>query len=56
MGSSSTKTYSSYKTASAKIKKLTKKKRYYVQIRTYRKAYGSTYYSGWSGKKSIKTK
>ena len=56
MGSSSTKTYSSYKTTSAKISKLSKKKKYYVQVRTYRKAYGSTYYSGWSSKKSIKTK
>ncbi len=41
---------------SKKIKKLSKKKKYYVQVRTYMKKGGVTYYSKWSGKKTVKTK
>lgn len=48
-------------TTSKTIKKLKKKKKYYVQVRTYKNVkneYGDTYkiYSNWSSKKSIKTK
>lgn len=38
------------------IKKLAKKKRYYVQVRSYKTLNGKTYYSAWSSKKSVKTK
>ncbi len=38
------------------IKKLSKKTKYYVQVRNYRKSGGKTYYSKWSAKKSVKTK
>lgn len=43
------------KAKSKKIKKLAKKTRYYVQIRTYTVKGGKTYYSGWSTK-SVVTK
>jgi len=39
-----------------KISKLKKKKRYYVQVRTYTVKSGKTFYSKWSARKSIKTK
>lgn len=42
-------------TVSKKIKKLKAKKKYYVQIRTYRKT-NKNYYSGWSAKKVVKVK
>ena len=38
------------------IKKLKGGKKYYVQIRTYVKKNGITYYSKWSTKKTVKTK
>lgn len=38
------------------IKKLAKKKRYYVRVRVARKIAGATYYSAWSSKKAVKTK
>ncbi len=38
------------------LKGLKKGKTYYVQARAYKKADGKTYYSGWSGKKSVKIK
>ena len=41
---------------SKKITKLKSKRRYYVQVRAYKKINGKTYYSNWSSKKSIKTK
>ena len=41
---------------SKKIKKLSRKKTYYVQVRTYMKKNGVTYYSSWSSRKSVKTK
>lgn len=44
------------KKTSKKIKKLKKKKTYYVQVRTYKKVSGKNYCSTWSSKKSVKTK
>ena len=50
------KTISGYKNTSKKVGSLKAKKRYYVQVRTYKKV-GSTYfYSGWSSKKYVTTK
>ena len=49
-----TKTISKNKTTSYTIKKLKKKKTYYVRIRTYKKVSGKTYYSGWSSVKKVK--
>lgn len=51
-----TKTISKNKTTSYTIKKLKKKKTYYVRIRTYKKVSGKTYYSGWSSVKKVKIK
>lgn len=42
------------KITSKTIKKLKNKKTYYVQIRTYKKVLGKTYYSSWSSKKKIR--
>lgn len=42
------------KTTSYTVSKLTKKKTYYVRIRTYKKVSGKTYYSGWSSVKKVK--
>lgn len=39
-----------------KISKLKAKKTYYVQVRTYTKKNGITFYSKWSAKKSVTTK
>lgn len=41
---------------SKKVGKLLKKKKYYVQVRTYTVSGGKTYYSKWSGKKIVTTK
>ena len=41
---------------SKKISKLKAKRTYYVQVRTYTKKNGTTFYSKWSAKKSVKTK
>ena len=49
-------TVKGYATTSKKVKKLKKKKKYFVRIRTYKKVGKITYYSGWSKAKSIKTK
>lgn len=43
-------------TVSKAVKKLKAKKKYYVRVRTYKTVSGVTYYSSWSGAKSIKTK
>lgn len=51
-----TKTISKNKTTSYTIKKLKKKKTYYVRIRTYKKVSGKTYYSGWSSVKKATIK
>ena len=56
MSSAKTKSITSYKTVSKTITKLKKKKKYYVQVRTYKTVSGTKYYSSWSAKKSIKTK
>lgn len=41
---------------SKKISKLKAKTKYYVQVRTYTKKNGTTFYSKWSTKKSVKTR
>lgn len=41
---------------SAKVAKLKGNKTYYVQVRSYKKVSGKTYYSTWSTTKSVKTK
>lgn len=41
---------------SKKISKLKAKTKYYVQVRTYTKKNGNTFYSKWSTKKTVKTK
>ena len=56
MKGAKTVTVKSAKTTSKKVKKLKKKKKYYVQVRTYKVVNGKTYWSGWSAKKSVKTK
>jgi hypothetical protein len=43
-------------TVKTSISKLTAKKTYYVRIRTYKTVNGKTYYSTWSGAKTVKTK
>lgn len=55
MSQSKTGNVNGYKYTSKKIKNLKAKKKYYIQIRTYMKVKGKTYYSGWSGKKSVVT-
>ena len=49
-------TVKGYKLTSKKIKKLKAKKKYYVQIRTYKKTSGKNWYSSWSVPKAVKTK
>ena len=56
MTSAKTKTVKGYKSTSKKITKLSAKKKYYLQVRTYKTVSGKTYYSSWSGVKSVKTK
>lgn len=56
MAGSKTVTVGKTRTVSTKIKKLKAKKKYYVQIRTYKTVNGTKYYSAWSAKKSVKTK
>ena len=41
---------------SKKISSLSKKKKYYVQVRTYKTVSKVNYYSSWSGKKTVVTK
>jgi hypothetical protein len=41
--------------SSLKIAKLKGGKKYYVQVRTYKKAGGKTYYSSWSKAKTVRT-
>lgn len=43
-------------TISKKVTKLKAKKKYYVQVRTFKKVSGKAYYSGWCAKKTVKTK
>lgn len=44
------------KTTKAVIKGLKSKKKYYVQVRTYKTVKGTKYYSAWSESKTVKTK
>ncbi|MDD4369938.1 MAG: MBG domain-containing protein [Anaerostipes sp.] len=53
---SKTTTIKGYKKTSITVKKLKAKKKYYVQIRTYKKVGSKTYYSAWSKTKKVKTK
>ena len=46
----------SYKTTSKTFDTNYRKKKYYVRIRTYKVVNGTTYYSTWSGKKTVKVK
>ena len=52
---SKTKTVKGAKTKQYTIRKLAKGKKYYVQVRNYKKVSGKTYYGAWSKKKSTKT-
>ena len=54
--SATTKTISSYNTTKYTLKSLSAKKTYYVRVRTYKKVGSTTYYSGWSTYKYVKTK
>ncbi len=51
-----TKSISSYNTTKYNIKSLSANKTYYVRVRTYKKVGNTTYYSGWSAYKYVKTK
>ena len=51
-----TKTVKGYSKTSVKVTGLKAKTKYYVRVRTYMKVSGSTYYSNWSGVKSVKVK
>jgi len=44
------------KTTAKTIKQLKSKKKYWVQVRTYKTVNGVKYFSGWSAKKAITTK
>lgn len=54
--SAKTVTVKGYKSTSKTITKLTKNKKYYVRVRTYKTASKVNYYSGWSNVKSITIK
>ena len=49
-------TVKSYRTTSKNITKLKAKKKYYIRVRSYKKVGKTTYYSGWSKAKTVKTK
>lgn len=56
MSGAKTSTVSGYSKYSKKISKLKAKKKYYVQVRTYKTVSGEKYYSSWSAKKYVMTK
>lgn len=56
MTGAKSKTVKGYKYTSKKITKLKAKKKYYVQIRTYKTVSGKNYYSSWSKVKSVTTR
>ena len=56
MKSAKTLRFTSSKTVSKKVTRLNAKKRYYVQVRSYKTVNGKRVYSSWSSKKSVKTK
>ena len=47
-------TTSAGKKCTLKVSKLKAGKKYYVQVRTYKKVGGKTYYSSWSKAKAVK--
>ncbi len=55
MKGSKTKKVKGAKTKQIMLKKLAKGKKYYVQVRCYKKVSGKIYYGAWSKKKSVKT-
>lgn len=55
MKGSKTKKVKGAKTKLVTLKKLAKGKKYYVQVRSYKKVSGKTYYGAWSKKKSART-
>lgn len=54
--SAKTVTVKGYKSTSKTITKLTKNKKYYVRVRTYKTVSKTNYYSGWSGAKAVTIK
>ena len=56
MASAKTVKVKGYIKTSKKITKLKPKKKYYVQVRTYKTVCGKTYYSPWSAKKAVITR
>ena len=56
MKGAKTVTVKGWTVTSKKIKKLKSKKKYYVQIRTYKKTGSKTYRSAWSRAKAVRTK
>lgn len=56
MTKAKTVTVKGYSKVSRKISKLKAKKKYYVQVRTYKTVSGVKYCSAWSAKKYVKTK
>jgi len=56
MSGSKTVTIGGNKNISKVVKNLKAKKKYYVQVRTYKTVSGTKYYSGWSAKKAVTTK
>ena len=56
MAGAKIKTVKGYAKTSVKVKGLKAKKKYYVQVRTYKTVNGVKYYSAWSGKKAVTTK
>lgn len=56
MSKAKTVTVKKAKSTSLKVTKLKGNKKYYVQIRSYKKVSGSTYYSSWSRTKTVMTK
>ena len=56
MTGAKTTTVKGYKYTGKKITKLKAKKKYYVQVRTYKTVSGKNYYSSWSKVNAVKTK
>ena len=54
--SAKTVTVKGYKSTGKTITKLTKNKKYYVRVRTYKTVSKTNYYSGWSGAKAVTIK
>ena len=56
MKKAKTKTVKKNAKTKLKVKKLKSNKRYYVQVRTFKKIAGKKYYSAWSQKKTVKVR